>query len=194
VDEPGPGIVPHTAPLQPEGGLPQRREARFGDPEVDRLPLEVEAVSGYALSTADEFLVVLRGPEPGDDVDVVSAAQAPVHGAQEVDHPQVHLGDLLGVVAAQDAVHGGNRLRDALPPSVPVVDGEPFAGVGVEDGEPPFRAGGYGPRGGGAWERLSREEEERAPRGGLQNRPSIETRAMQRFLHCANARKGIAEN
>jgi len=183
VDEPGTGIVPHPALLQPEGGLPQRREARFGDSEVDCLPLEVETVAGYALSPADEFLVVLRGPEPGDDVDVVSAAQAPVHVVQEVDHPEVHLGDLLGVVAAQDAVYGGNRLRVVLPPSVPVVDGEPFAGVGVEEGEPSFRAGGYGTRRGEARERVSREEKERAPRGSLQNRSSIETPAMQRFLH-----------
>jgi len=92
----------------------------------------VEAVAGYALSPTDEFLVVLRGPEPGDDMDVVSAAKAPVHGIQEVDHPEVHLGNLLGVVAAQDTVQGGNCLRVVLPPSVPVVNGEPFAGMGIE--------------------------------------------------------------
>ena len=72
MDEPGPGIVPHSALLQPEGGLPQRLEARFGDPKVDRLPLEVEAVAGYALSPADEFLVVLRGPEPEGRTNILS--------------------------------------------------------------------------------------------------------------------------
>lgn len=42
MDEPGPGIVLHSALLQPEGGLPQRLEACFGDPKVDRLPREEE--------------------------------------------------------------------------------------------------------------------------------------------------------
>jgi hypothetical protein len=75
--------------MEGRGGFPALLEAETIplDSRVarvtDRLPLEAEAVAGYALSPADEFLVVLRGPEPGYDMDVVSAAQAPVHGVQE---------------------------------------------------------------------------------------------------------------
>jgi hypothetical protein len=98
---------------------------------------------------------------------------------QEIDHQEVHLGDLLVVVQRRKWFREKPPL-EVLSAAVSVGDGEPFLGMGVEQGEPSFGGRGGGTRRCDAGERFPPEEEECPACSGLQDRPSIETGAEQR--------------
>lgn len=170
VNEAGGRIEADTARFQIEGGLPHGFQSDPRDTEVDGLPGQVEAVGGHAPPFAEKQVVVCARAEAGDDVDPVSPAEAIVHRIQVFDYPDVDPGHLLGVMTAEEAIHGNQRFGIVAAPAVPVSDLQLFRGVDIEKGESPL--GDTSDRPPVLRKRLPGTKAERAGEGGLEKRPS----------------------
>lgn len=134
------GVIPDPAGSKRQGDTPQLKGLDAGHADVDRLPVDMQALGGNTAVAAVKGGVGPGRAVAGDHVQGVRGVKAQGKRVQEIQQAGCDRADLAGAVIPQDVVD----LRQC-PCVVPAVRAvayiQPLAGVGVEKGEPLFRRG-----------------------------------------------------
>lgn len=132
-------VIADSAVTKRASGLAERMNANVGDGDVNGFALHVETVLGHVPSFPPEQTVVFWRPETGNNVYLIVSTEVFVNPVQVLDHSEIHVECLLGVVAAQNPVEGLDCFLIVFAEGITVRDCQSFAIMGVVEGEFPFR-------------------------------------------------------
>lgn len=127
MDKAGTRVVADPSQLQGHSRLPDRFQVDARDVDVHGPTEEVEAVSGDTPAFGHKERVVGRRPEAGDDVDLVSTSQPLIDKVEIFNGVDIHVGLLVGEVAAQNPVYRIECVEIIAAVRPPEGNREPFA-------------------------------------------------------------------
>ena len=140
VDKTPAGIIPHSTISQIERSLLDHIWANPWDAEIYCLARQMEAMSRHTPPPFSyQQSIILRRPETRYDVDFVVPSQSLIQRIQKLDHPDIHLGRPIRIMAAKKMVKGAQCVRVILAGWVPIGDLQPLVCVGIIQGKLPIR-------------------------------------------------------
>jgi len=132
MDELPAGIKPYPTVLQPQRGMANLAKLDAGNIEVERLPLNVQAVLRNSPAPLHELRVVLGRPIAGHHVNLSGAIDRLVHEIDVFKQLHIHGGDFPRVMATHDMIHVIQRRQIVLPRVITITDSQSFIRMHVE--------------------------------------------------------------
>ncbi len=128
-------IKPYPTVLQPQRGTANLAQLDTGNIEVERLPLDMQAVLRYSPAPLHEQCIVLRRTIAGNHVDLTRTIDRFVHEIYVLQQLHIDGGDLSCVMATQNMIHLIQRRKVIIPCVITITDSQSFIRVDVEEGE-----------------------------------------------------------
>jgi len=135
MDEFPAGIKPYPTVLQPQRGMSNLAKLDAGNIEVERLPLNVQAVLRNSPAPLHELRVVLGRPIAGHHVNLSGAIDRLVHEIDMFKQLHIHGGDFPRVMATHDMIHVIQRRQVVLPRVITITDSQSFIRMHIEKRE-----------------------------------------------------------
>ena len=128
-------IIPYPTVLQPQRGMANLTKLDTGNIEVERLPLDMQAVLRDSPAPLHEQRIVFGRPITRNYVNLACAIDRFVHKIYVLQQLHIDGCDFSCVMTAQNMIHFIQRRKVIVPCVITIADPQPFARVHVEEGE-----------------------------------------------------------
>lgn len=128
-------IKPYPTVLQPQRGVANLAKLDTGNIEVERLPLDMEAVLRDSPAPLHEQCIVLGRPITGNHMDLACAIYRFVHEIDVLQQLHIDGGHFSCVMATQNVIHLIQSRQLIVPSLITIADSQSFARVHVKKGE-----------------------------------------------------------
>lgn len=138
----GSGIIPHSAAVQTQGSIPQKRGLDSGDANINGHGVHMKAMKGDAVPMSAQEFVTPRGAVAADDVDLrVASTQAGAQVVQQIEHARIVMVNRSGAVIPQVKIKRCERFGNVMV-ALAIQEVEMLACVSVKEPQMIERRGG----------------------------------------------------
>jgi len=128
-------IKPYPTVLQLHRGMAKLAKLDTGNIEVERLPLDMQAVPRDSPASFHELRIVLGRPIARNHVDLAGALDRFLHKIHMLQHSNIDGGDFSCVMAPQNMIHLIQRRQVIVSGVITIPNSQSFVRVHVEEGE-----------------------------------------------------------
>ena len=128
-------IIPDPTVLQLQCGMTNLTKLDPRNIEIDRLPLNMQAVLRDSPTPLQKLCIVFGRPIAGNHVDLAGASERFVHEIDMFQQLHINGSDFSCVMATQKMIHLIQRRQVIVPCVITIADSQSFVRVHVEEGE-----------------------------------------------------------
>jgi hypothetical protein len=128
-------IKPYPTIPQPQRGMLNRSKLDAGNIEINRLPLNMQAVLRNSPAPLQKLRIVFGRPITGNHMDLAGASDRFAHEINVFQQLHINGGNFSCVMATQNVIYLVQRRQVIVPCVITIANSQSFVRVHVEEGE-----------------------------------------------------------